>query len=371
MESSHSRLGKDAGRNVIIAHSLLDHGWDCIEHDCSTNRPDIGVSQRLQLVLRSSPIICAAHATVTILQLGYYRQHTSDRFEALAIWAAIRFDDCDDPIGALQNARKGLKVLIIAFTLGACWSVIKIFSVSGIVITRIICGAYFAAFALDHIIILLTRRNALGYWPPALLETLDNLKRRNVFDYLAAFFVVLSFSLAERVLLHGLVSTMAKYISLESQILSAVVIMLVIMGFLVQSYTNFAILRFIVDLRFPPSSGIYATSRQAAGSVLSGELEVFAHAGLNMLATESFYTIPAARLVPRLLAHSLSFLIACLPYLADGLGPNLNPELQRERFRKFFGIMFFVVHLLGALFWYLGVHDASSTHKPQWTSYFG
>lgn len=114
----------------------------------------VGCPSRLNLALRSSPIVCIANALGSLVVLGLAARATT-LGHALQAIKKSRFADVDVDAGnnSFKDFRSNVFVRIIMFGIGLT-QIIKLYATSGIPWVQFSASAYLASYLVDEVILL-------------------------------------------------------------------------------------------------------------------------------------------------------------------------------------------------------------------------
>jgi hypothetical protein len=305
----------------------------------------LGFPTKYNFILRCSPIICGVHAIDTLVQatqvcLEAYKKRASIR-HAFGVWTWSRFEGAG-PGGSLKFVRKGNKLVLLSFALGALLQAIKLFACENVLTTKIICGLYLGAFLVDELIILVA--------PNA--EAIDSSANESPAADLSTREIVLLSVFNTPIPPLTIIFALGQASTIQGGVVSVVMAISIFPLIIVGSYTFDSQL---YTHRWPEVRRAFLVILCCIMSCLTAATLTITWGRAAQVQEPSFMLVIAPSFAHALLTHSIRF----------------EMEGQDVGWRRVFYTSFLMEHVAGGMVGYWGLYDPVTTYKPQWTNDLG
>jgi hypothetical protein len=307
-------------------------------------------------LLRSSPLICLIDTVIILEQQIWLTITIHSPFTAASQFAQFRFQDAESDVAedSLANLQRNTSFRIVIFIFGALPQMIKLYSMTGLLWTKVAGAAYMSSFAVIELLSLVAWKGRCAGQSPLPRDTTV------VEDYIGLTSVIFSVLFAFYIFALGLVSACQAYIDHFKWWHISLFILLVP----VYLVSNLSRPQSEMLLSFVQSVSFFAAMFLAAGaSALFPLSPFFLFSWLDPRMSGNGFNIIAAILS----AHLALLLVGWAVY-------NIYKEANSRRltFIKSVSVWtYLILHIDASLLYYAFGYDSEGTSKPAWADLLG
>jgi hypothetical protein len=305
-------------------------------------------------ILRSSPLICLIDTVIILEQQIWLTITIHSPFTAASQFAQFRFQDAESDVAedSLASLQRNTSFRIVIFIFGALPQMIKLYSMTGLLWTKVAGAAYMSSFAVIELLSLVAWKERCTGQSQLPRDTTV------VEDYIGLTSVISSVLLAFYVFALGLISACQAYIDYFNWWHISLFILLVP----VYLVSNLSRPQSEMLLSFVQSVSFFAAIFLGLGATASLSPE-FLFSWLDPRVPGNGFNIIAAILS----AHLALLLVGWAVY-------NIYKKANSQRltFIKSVSLWtYLILHIDASLLYYAFGYDSEGTSKPAWADLLG